>query len=345
MAVSTSKEGKKNQWRMMKMIFSTRVDGKNFINDNKRLEISFINGVWIDQKLKLEPSFQETISTIYKAESKTLDFCKKAAIDKVNSWVKKETKGLIRAILPNELPRDSIKVVVANAIYFSGDWLEPFKKVNTKDDKFHLLNQKVVEAPFMCMRSTMFSHGSYDGFQVLKLPYEHGNDKRRFSMYLPYEHGNDKRRFSMYIFLPDEKDGLPDLIKKFNSNSEFFNQSFEGKLKIIDILKIPKFKFSIDIKVSDTLSKLGLHLNPKDIEMVVPNGDGDRIDVFHKVYIDVNERGTEAAAVAAGIMCGCARNPPPPFLFIADHPFMFMIREEMSGIPFFIGAVLNPLLD
>ncbi|KAL7169033.1 hypothetical protein ACSBR2_034125 [Camellia fascicularis] len=158
----------------------------------------------------------------------------------------------------------------------------------------------------------------------------------------------------MYFFLPNDTNGLPRLVKRLNSNPGFLNQEFELWEEEVPELWIPRFKFSFEFEASETIKEMGLELPFMDVgeltEMVVDGGEGDELGgglylskVFHKSCIEVNEEGTEAAASTADIIRFFSKRIPTP-RFVADHPFMFMIREETSGTVLFTGAVLNPLL-
>ncbi|XVE78926.1 hypothetical protein DITRI_Ditri14bG0017300 [Diplodiscus trichospermus] len=199
--------------------------------------------------------------------------------------------------------------------------------------KFYLLNgEEDVQVPFMCEYSQQHFYTSFDDFQLLKMPYQ-------FS--------GDERRFFMYIFLPNERNGLRKLIDHFDSNTEFLNQKFKLYQQCIHNLKIPKFRFLCGSRASDFMDQLGFGIpSLSSLEILETNGIKDRcVGAFHRSYIEVNEQGTEAAAVESDD-CGCSMDdykPRPVLNFIADHPFMFLVREDASNVPFFIGAVLNPL--
>lgn len=252
-------------------------------------------------------------------------------VEKVNSWVNNETKGLIKEILKNL--DDQTALILANALYFKGIWEDPFVVEMTKDDKFYLLNGEEVEVPFMYRGPGTHLYGSFDGFKVLKLP---------------YKNKQDQRQFSMYFYLPDERDGLKNLLQQLNPNSEFLKHQLMLKKERITNIRIPKFKFPYDFDVSKVIESLGL--TQPSIVLHSPDGNevvGPATAIEHKAYIEVNEMGTEAAAVTLSLVVGCAQfqKPPPPLTFKADHPFVFMIMEDMSRIPLFVGAVVNPLLE
>ncbi|EXB37617.1 hypothetical protein L484_021823 [Morus notabilis] len=260
--------------------------------------------------------------------------------NEVNSWVAKETKGLIKKIL------DSSEelwppLCLANALYFKGDWVRIFKTASTRPQDFHLLNGETIKVPFMSEYNEYHQYGSFEDFQLLKLPYEIGQCTNM--------------QFSMYIFLPRANDGLQDLIKKFDFNPTLMPQPWQFGLQEVELLKlkIPKMKFAYGFQVTELLKPEGLTL-PFDqlhgdfTNMVDANPDNAFVGtIHHKACIEVNEEGSEAAAVTFYGIIGFARGrvPVQKPSFVADHPFMFMIVEEFSMLAVFAGAVFNPLLD
>ncbi|KAL9172453.1 hypothetical protein ABFS82_03G048100 [Erythranthe guttata] len=170
--------------------------------------LSIANGVWIDQSLRLKPVFEEIVENSYKAAADHVDFQTKAdeVRKEVNAWAEKQTKGLIKEVLPRGSVDSLTRLIFANAVYFKGDWLDKFDASKTKDRKFFLLDGSSIKVPFMTSGDRQYI-SEFDGFKVLRLPYKRGDDYTR--------------RFSMYFFLPDAKDGLPDLLEKVGSESRF----------------------------------------------------------------------------------------------------------------------------
>ncbi|XP_048328329.1 serpin-ZX-like [Ziziphus jujuba] len=300
--------------------------------------LSFVNGAWLDQRFILKPSFQEIAKDLYKAEIKNVDFEAKAkeVVEEVNLWARIATNGLIKQLLPDKSLDSETALVLANALYFKGAWDQQFDPSMTQHRDFHLLNGQIVQAPYMTTKRSMrHLYGSFDGYKVLQIP---------------YQSGQDARKFSMYFFLPTEQDGLPNLIQMVKLNSGFLNQQFKTRLESLPHFWIPKFKFSYEFEASETMKDMGLKLpfKPGEMTEMVDTGNGDDgiyvSDIFHKSYIEVNEEGTEAAASTAVRFRRCCAIIPTPS-FVADHPFLFMIREETHGMVFFLGAVFNPLLD
>ncbi|KAF5729097.1 putative Protein Z [Tripterygium wilfordii] len=294
--------------------------------------LSFTNGVWFDKSVALKPSFKHVIDNFYRAALKQVDFRTKPneARDQINSWAEKETNGLIKEILPVDSVDTLTRLILANALYFKGTWDEKFDPSTTKDYDFHLLNGSSVHVPFMTSDERQFVR-AFDGFKVLRLP---------------YRQGQDKRNFSMYIFLPDARDGLPALVKKLGSKSGLLDLHLLDELVEVGDFRIPKFKVSFHFEASKLLNGLGLELEDADLtEMADSKGEKLEITaIFHKAFIDVNEEGTEAAAVSTLFVgSSCMPSEIQSIDFVADHPFLFIIREDVTGAYLFVGQILDPL--
>ncbi|CAI9107746.1 OLC1v1007181C1 [Oldenlandia corymbosa var. corymbosa] len=222
------------------------------------------NAVWIDQSLSFASHFKDVLTNVYKSHANQADFRDKKtrrgeAIKEVNAWAKEETKGLVKDFLKPKDIDEYTRLIFLNAIYFKGAWERKFSPSLTKKHKFYLLDGSTVEAPFMTSTERKYI-SAYRGFKVLRLPYRQGKDV--------------DRNFSMYWYLPTAKDGLPGLVEKM----------------------------SFDFEAIGILKDLGLvrpfvHGGFKDM-VDPPGGDGLRIpSIFQKCFIEVNEKGTEAAAV------------------------------------------------
>jgi serpin B len=300
--------------------------------------LSFVDSVWVQQTLSLLPSFKEIVSNDYKANLSSVDFINKAleVTQEVNLWAEKETNGLIKEILPPDSVNSQTRLVFANALYFKGAWTEKFDASKTEDYDFHLLNGSSVKVPFMTSKKKQFIR-AFDGFKVLGLP---------------YKQGGDKRQFSMYIFLPDEKDGLSTLVEKVASESELLAHKLPLEKVEVGEFRIPKFKISFGLETSDILKELGVVLPfsggglTKLVDSTVTGQNLYVSDIFHKSFIEVNEEGTEAAAAtAATVLLRGIMSAPTRLDFVADRPFLFMIREDLTGTIIFVGQVLNPLVE
>ena len=260
--------------------------------------------------------------------------------EEVNSWAEKETKGLIKEVLSPNIQLEP-PICLANALYFKAAWKTPFRASNTRDEDFYLLNGETTKVPFMTMRDEPYSFGSFKDFKLLRLLYQRGQY-------------TEKRCFAMYIFLPHMRDGLKDLVDKFNSDSAALHpKNFPLKIEELSRVWIPKAKFLYEFEAQELMQAKSLTLpfdkDNADFSNMVESPKNIYIgSIIHKAFVEVNEEGTEAAAVTVCLMrCtaapGMLKRPKPSF--VADHPFMFMIVEDFSNLVVFTGAVLNPLLD
>ncbi|XP_074287490.1 serpin-Z2B-like [Silene latifolia] len=309
-------------------------------NNEDAPKISFVNGLWLDQRFSLKAGFQKVLKDVHKTEARVVDFVNRAdrVVNEINSWAEQETKGLIKQILSrNNINCDTV-LILGNALYFNGNWHNYFKSEHTKDDDFNLLNGGKIRVPMMNQWNEYFEYRTSDSYQVLKMPYKIGDNE------------DETKLFSMYVFLPREKNGLPNLMKEIKINPNLFVKG----LKSVNIshLSIPKFKFECDVELKEPMKQLGL-LSPFEQTCKDFSGMTDVVepiyvsDISQKCFVETNERGTKAAAVTrCRIFIGCApgsyRPPPPPINFVADHPFMFVIREDVSGAVLFVGTVLDP---
>ncbi|PON81517.1 Serpin family [Trema orientale] len=302
-------------------------------------QFSLANALWVDNHFPLIPSFKEITQSIYKAQVKNVDLITQAqqVKDEINSWVENETKGLIKDLLSPDVTLGP-PLCLVNALYFKGAWEHAFDASATRDRDFHLLNGETTKVPFMISQDVYRSFASFDDYKVLKLPYQRG-------------HQCTDKQFSMYFFLPHRRDGLQDMMEKFNSDTTMLQPNrFHLREVKLSHLRIPKLKFSYYVDAKELLQDRGLTLpfDPFGADFTdMVNGFLVYIDcMLHKSCIEVNEEGTEAAAVTfSGMLSGAARvyKPPPPRpSFVADHPFMFMVVEEFSELVVFTGAVLNP---
>lgn len=184
----------------------------------------------------------------------------------------------------------------------------------TTDFDFHLSKGSKVRVPFMSSDNKQLVQ-EYNGFKVLALP---------------YVHGNDKRRFTMYFFLPDEKDSLPSFIEKTSSESDFLERHIPRNEIEVERFLIPKFKILFGFEASDMLKELGVVVPfSEGLTEIVDSSFSENVavlSIYHKSFVEVNEEGTEATAATTSYMTSSLS-----VKFVADHPFLFMIREDFMG--------------
>jgi serine protease inhibitor len=244
-------------------------------------------------------------------------------LDAINGWVKEKTEGKIEKILEN-LSGNSVCVIL-NAIYFKGVWESQFQKSSTHDAPFSVSASKKVTVPLMYQKSS-FKLLDEKNFQAVSLPYKDN--------YL-----------SMVILLPNTVDGLAALEKQLTTQrlKEWLAALDEQPVEKIH-LYLPKFKLETGYNLVSPFMNMGM----KDAfgrtadfsGMGWPKGSLWISQIIHKAFVEVNEEGTEAAAATAVEMQTKSIHYDPEFR--ADHPFVFVIRDNQSGAILFMGRLINP---
>ncbi|XBH93745.1 hypothetical protein VPH35_084621 [Triticum aestivum] len=288
--------------------------------------VAFACGVWSDLTRPLKPAFRDAVVGKCKAE-----------VSSINAWAAAATRNLIGSAVPLGAVHRGTDLVLANAIYFRGKWQVPFYKSSTKNRPFYRLDGTAVDVPFMTYhrhRDNYHDMAAHDGFKVLKLGY------RRSPTYT--------QRHSMCVFLPDARDGLRRLLHKITSSSPaaFLREYLPTRWVNVDEVLVPRFGLSFESSITAVLEDLGLRLPFSQRADLSGMLEEDVLvqDVFQKAVIEVNEDGTEAAAMTiydAIVKSSCER-PPEEVLFVADHPFAYFIIEEESHAILFAGHVVDP---
>ncbi|KAM3341968.1 hypothetical protein P3S68_026934 [Capsicum galapagoense] len=186
----------------------------------------------------------------------------------------------------------------------------------------------------------------FKGFKVLKLFYKMGTNNNIPNIFLQ---SGDTRKFCMYFILPDAHDGLPALLDKITSEPGFLNRHIPSRQVEVGKFLIPNFKTTFGFEAPEVLKGLGLTLPffPGVLDKMVDSAEAKALfvsNMFHKSFIEVNGGGTEAAAATAAVIKVSRKFEAPPD-FVADHPFLFLIRDESTGVVLFTGSVLNPRAD
>jgi serpin B len=298
--------------------------------DNK-IVLNIANGLWAQKDFKFLDSYFRIVRSNYNSELKNVDFThdseRENARKDINDWVAQKTKDKIKDILSPDALDSFTRLVLVNAIYFYGDWVEPFKKLATEPKDFFLSDGTRVNVPFMNR------HGRYNY-------YEDSNIK---AIEMPYM--NNKA--SMVIFLPNEKNG----IREFEGSFDYtYYQKIIAAFQFNEIrVSLPKFQATFKIRLGSTLSHMGMPLafSPSGADFSGMDGKRDLCisEVIHQAFINVDEKGTEAAAATAVVMKATAMRPSSDLkVFNADHPFIFCIKDNSTGGILFMGKIMNPSL-
>ncbi|MHB1558833.1 MAG: serpin family protein [Isosphaeraceae bacterium] len=287
--------------------------------------LSVANRLWGEQGFHFLPEFQAVTRDHYGAELAPVDFARHAeeARQRINGWVEEQTQGKIRDLIPPGVLNAMTRLVLTNAIYFKGDWTAPFRKESTQVAPFHLSASMTTDVPLMHQQES-FRYWAGDGLKILELPYGEGD-------------------LAMLVLLPDQIEGLPALEARLTADNLSRWQSGLRKQKVR--VYLPRFTMTSRFELADVLREMGMTrlFNPREADLSGLSSEEELAvsEVIHKAFVDVNEEGTEAAAATAvGIRTAAMIAEPP--VFRADHPFVFLIRDNRTGSILFLGRLVNP---
>ncbi len=306
-------------------VFGKIIQDLNSRGEKGGYQLNVANALWGQKGYGFLEEYLELIETNYGGKLNEVDFVRAAetARKTINRWVEQKTNKKITNLIPKGVLDSMTRLVLTNAIYFKGNWARQFKKDKTKDALFTLADGEKVDASMM-NQTAEFGYLDSGSFQGLELPYV-----------------DDE--LSMIILLPKEIDGLDEFEKTLTVENLSKWLSKLRKRKVV--VSVPKFKMTSQFSLASMLKSMGMtdafssNANFSEI-----NGRRDLFisAVIHKAYIDVNEEGTEAAAATAVTMKLTSIGPARIPVFRADHPFLFLIRDNHSGSILFIGRVMNP---
>ena len=306
--------------------FRKLIERMNAQGKESGYQLSVANALWAQKDYQFLRAFLNTTTTNYGAGLKQVDFVKatEAARKTINDWVEKRTEGKIKQLIKPGILGALTRLVLTNAIYFKGNWERQFEKKDTRDSPFTVARDKEVAVPMMSQKG-QFAYGETERVQFVELPYV-------------------ENELSMIILLPKELDGLADLERSLTPRG--LKEWLEGLSKKDVVVEVPRFKLTTQFRLKEVLTAMGMTdaFSVKLADFSGMTGDRDLFisAVIHKAFVDVNEEGTEAAAATAVVMKLRAA-PMPPKVFRADHPFLFLIRDNQSGSILSMGRVVNPL--
>lgn len=288
-----------------------------------KVTLTIANSLWGREGFQFKTDFLQRNELYFDADTSILDFMDPGTLQTINQWVNDNTNSKIPKIL-DEIESNAVLFLI-NAIYFKGSWQTEFDPLDTRDGTFHLVSGATKQVPMM------FRTGQYpvyigEDFQAINLPYGEG-------------------RMGMFIFLPNNKSDLNKFVGNITAEKweNWMEQFREREVQI----RIPKFKLEYGTKVlNDVLTSLGMGVafdedNADFSRMADLDAVGGNLyitKVAHKTFIEVNEEGTEAAAVTS-VGVGIKSLPPR---FIVDRPFFFAIRDNETGTVLFMGTVVEP---
>ena len=308
---------------------------KRFGGPSEPITLSIANRLFAQKGYDFRESFLTLVKQNYGAAFEPIDFIADAsgATQHINKWVADQTRNRIRDLIPASALNETTRLVLANALYLKASWADPFPEKTTKPEPFHVRGGAPVDVPMMRKTDKHFGYTKREGFTAVSLPYT----------------GND---LQFLVLLPDEINGLHALESKLTA--ELLAQCAKLETRDID-LHLPKFKIEPPtIALAKQFEALGMKTafdQPRgsaNFDRMAPRTPRDYLyisQIFHKTFIAVDEKGTEAAAATAvAMMAGTAlRSPPPPPIEVkVDRPFVYAIQHVPSGVCLFLGCVTDP---
>ena len=290
---------------------------------NPEIKLNIANSIWTGKGISFSPSFLQVNQDFYQSQVRKIDFSHPESLKIINNWVKDKTEGKIEKII-QELNYNDVMVLL-NAIYFKGNWNQQFSEYFTREMRFYLANGTQKQHPIM-FQSSRHLYYQNEYFQAVSLRYTKG-------------------LISMYIFLPMEQVGLEGFYQVLNEEN-WKNWMLKFRHNKIN-LGLPKFKTEYEVTLNDALKSLGMKIafdkSAADFSGMGPIPPNLYIsEVKHKTFVEVNETGTEAAAVTGSRIKLMSSTIEQTVDMLINRPFFFLIRDNDSGTILFMGEITNP---
>ncbi|MFO7941035.1 MAG: serpin family protein [Bacillota bacterium] len=290
-------------------------------NPDPKVELDIANSIWAREGLPFKEEFLDVNDQYYDATTRELDFDDPTARDTINDWVAEATRGKIEEMV-EEIRADTIMFLI-NAVYFQGNWSEEFDPEQTRDDIFYREDGEEVQTEFMHAEERTCPYYEDDALQGVALPYGDG-------------------RLGMYVLLPSEDENIDDLLADLDA--EKIENIFSGFSEREINLSLPKFKIEYKKALDEALGDMGMEIafdrQEADFSRMYPVTPDQNVyigEVLHKTFVEVDEKGTEAAAATSvEIRIESAMIATE---FRAERPFLFAIRDDQTGTILFLGVV------
>ncbi|NOZ62451.1 MAG: serpin family protein [Calditrichaeota bacterium] len=288
---------------------------------DREVQLKIGNAIWYRDEFRVRSKFKRTLEKFYHAEINEADFKDSRVVDEINGWVQKSTNGKISNIIDRVNPADVMYLL--NAVYFKGMWQHRFDERATEEAVFYPASGNKTTCQMM-KASKKFVYFEDEKVQVVHLPYGSGE-------------------FEMVVILPQENVSLDSLVEQVDTTS-FLGWLASGSKETV-ALSFPKFKIKYKKSLKSVLSQMGMRnaFQPgADFSKMVKDEKLNISDVKHKTFIEVNEKGTEAAAVTGVTMVLSAARPSRIYRMEVNRPFLFVITEKKFNDILFMGKIGKP---
>ena len=289
------------------------------LGGNDKITVNSVNSLWVDDNFSVRNRYVSLMQKDFDALVTTLSFGDPATVKAINNWCSEHTNGKITEIIDELSPNDVM--VLVNALYFKAPWLNPFDEHMTSSAKFH--GSKSVSDVDMMARKAYMNYAEYNGCQLVELPYEGG-------------------RYAMYVLLPPEDMDINELIGYLSQES--YDAAMNSLQSKEVLLKMPKVKVETSLLLNQSLQHMGIRTaftGAADFKGISEMGPLSLGLVKQKCYVEISEKGTEAAAVTSAQIRMTALRPSQYVIMTVDRPYLFFVTDKQESNILFAGRIMN----
>ena len=289
------------------------------LGGNDKITVNSVNSLWVDDNFSVRNRYVSLMQKDFDALVTTLSFSDPATVKAINNWCSEHTNGKITEIIDELSPNDVM--VLVNALYFKAPWLNPFDEHMTSSAKFH--GSKSVSDVDMMARKAYMNYAEYNGCQLVELPYEGG-------------------RYAMYVLLPPEDMDINELIGYLSQES--YDAAMNSLQSKEVLLKMPKVKVETSLLLNQSLQHMGIRTaftGAADFKGISEMGPLSLGLVKQKCYVEISEKGTEAAAVTSAQIRMTALRPSQYVIMTVDRPYLFFVTDKQESNILFAGRIMN----
>jgi serine protease inhibitor len=292
-------------------------------SDSEEIQLNVANSIWLNETYHFQDNFAQNNRDYFNAQIQEIDIYDSKSVGMINDWVAESTNNKIGGIVKAPLNKDLVAILI-NAIYFKGNWKYEFDEKQTEKRPFYLEDGITKDVSLMTLDKKL-AYMENENFQAVLLPYGDGE-------------------MSMKVFLPKENSTLAEFEKTLtNDNFKKWNSEFQQQEGTI---MLPKFQLEYEVLLNEPLKKLGMTTafeEGANFSKMIKEDDALWISqVKQKTFIDVNEEGTEAAAVTSLEMVQESA-PAKSFHMEVNRPFFIAITDEETGTILFMGSIFDPI--
>ncbi|MCQ4085929.1 serpin family protein [Saccharibacillus sp. JS10] len=297
-------------------------------HSDSSVKLEIAHSLWSGSSTQLNTDYVQNMQKHYDAQIEALDLSVEKSVKIINQWASDHTNEKIPKVLQDP-PGAEVVLLLMNAMYFNGQWSTPFEAELTQDSAFRTKDGQSIQVPMMKQAGT-YEYGEEQGFQVVRLPY------------------GESEKFGMTLILPDKDTSLKQFNQQHLINFEQWSQPLTERRGSIEL---PRFQIANRFTLNDMLIALGMPdtfsgEKAKFGGLLESSAQSGRVFVSlvkQDTFIEVNEQGTEAAAVTTVFVAGGAPPKDSPFEMKFNRPFFFAITDRTTGLIVFMGEVGNPL--